>query len=381
MTMVNIAPAVEPGVVAPAPAEPGVLQQLRTRDERLYQELMRNHATPTWKRRRQFFREADDFVRALQSAPEGLDSISVDDYNWLTETALRWEVIYASILNVPKNIDIAATPAQIRTPPEHEVLTPEQVERWLQVRAYDLSRIRKVNYLLRQAYAIQRSIQSTLEETIQDWRYAQADFAWHVLNGTINFAAQLPPSVYDRLQQVWVREVKQHRAFLIWEENGCPESTDSGVSDYELACAEMRRFLAGEGFAKPALPQAFADARAYLEQHFVDSKGRLDTGRPGAEAMIRAKAQEIWSCCGNDDADSNWRTAESHARRFYENVIPAVTRKDVESTRLALEALSWEGTAARCEIANCFEAALAIYFFDGDVVRQLLQSSHAGLWP
>jgi hypothetical protein len=360
---------------------PGVLHDLRADDERLYQELMRNHASPRWTRRQAFFHEADAFLDRLQDAPRGLDSISSEDFAWLTETAQRWEVIYASILNVPKNVVITTSPTQLRKTEQDTVYTAEQVERWLQVRAYDLSRIRKVNRLLRQAYAIQRSIQSTLEETIQDWRYAQADFAWQVLSGTISFATQLPPNAYERLQEVWMREVKQHRAFLIWEDEGCPESPDGGVSDYELACAELRRFLAGTGFAKPTLPQAFAEARAYLEQHFLDKRGRLDLKKPATEAMVRAKAQEIWTRCGQDDADANWSKAESRTRQFYENVIPAVTRKSPESTRLALEALSWDGNGAACEIANCFEAALAIYFFDADVVRQLFQQSRTGLWP
>ena len=56
---------------------------------------------------------------------------------------------------------------------------------------------------------------------------------------------------------------------------------------------------------------------------------------------------------------------------FYENIIPAVTMKDVDSAAMVLNAFGFS-KENRYLIINALEAAIAIYFLDADVIRELL---------
>lgn len=366
-----------------APSQVGALEQLKEEDERLYRKIIRHHSSLARDRegRKAIVGEANDFVARLTEAPARLGAVSVDDYNWLNETALRWEVIYSSIFNIPKEISITVSPEQLERPAQTRVFTNVEVEKWLGDKAYELSRIRKVNYLLREVDALQKRMPSTPEEMEQDWRNAQVEFASQVLDGKINFVKQIASNSYRRLEEVWLQEVKQLRAFIIWEGRGCPWSDDGGVADYFRACEQMRDLLVDPGI-KGRLPDDFAEAKSYLELNYLDKGGRLDPEKPGTQSLLKSKAAQALRRCGPPDRALSLRAAEVYARQFYEHITPAVTAKDREATLLVLKAFQLsEASPTPCAIANCFEAALAIYFLDPEVIRALWQESEGQPWP
>lgn len=360
------------------------LEPLKEEDEKLYLKILLHHASIAGDRksRKSLILETDSFVKRLEKIVTRLQSISMDDYNWLSETAVRWEVIYSSIFNIPKDIRITLSPDQLKRHEQTRVFTDDEVETWVQDKARELSKIRKVNYLLKEADALQKRIPSTEEEMKQDWRQAQTEFASQVLSGKINFVTQIASNSYSRLDQIWLREVKQLRAFLTWEGRGCLWNPDGGADDYYAACEQMREMLVNKAI-KGTLPEDFEEAKAYLELHYLDDNGKVNREKHDIRELLDSKARQVWKSSGEQNPDRNWGIAETYVTQFYENIVPAVMMKDEEKTLLVLKAFQLsEASQSYCEITNAFETALAIYFLDADVIETIWRNS-AGMkvWP
>jgi hypothetical protein len=353
------------------------LDELKKTDEDLYRLMKKDHAglTTDSEARRAVIGAMDAFVARLEQAAKQLDPVTIDDYNWLSDTALRWEVIYASIFNLPKEIVISVPPERLKRPEQSSVYSAEQVEKWISDRAYDLSRIRKVRTLLGELDAVPKRIPSSEAEMRADWRYAQVEFASQVLAGRMNFATQFASDSYPRLQEVWLHEVKRHRAFGVWEEHGCLWNADEGIQDYEEACCRLGTALLAPEL-KAVVPEEFGEARAYLELNYLDSAGRLDPGKPAVNAMVACKAEHLAWRTGNGNELENWFAAESYVHRFFGNVISAVVEKSVYSTRVVLDALHDSEGRKAYGIADAFEAALAIYFIDPKTIA----ATGVGTW-
>lgn len=38
---------------------------------------------------------------------------SLEDFNWLTDAALKWQVVFSSLLNIPRNIKSPTVPEKL----------------------------------------------------------------------------------------------------------------------------------------------------------------------------------------------------------------------------------------------------------------------------
>src|SRR5271157_4121103 len=71
-----------------------------------------------------------------------------------------------------------------------------------------------------------------------------------------------------------------------------------------------------------------------------------------------------------------------YVRLFYENIIPAVVEKDRLSVLRVLKAFQYSKAPENCwRVINCFEAALAIYFLDREIIESLWADSEADALP
>jgi hypothetical protein len=86
---------------------------------------------------------------------------------------------------------------------------------------------------------------------------------------------------------------------------------------------------------------------------------------------VKAKAERVYACNRIPHQDKkNWTIAETYARGFYENIIPAVTQGRPDSTLAVLKAFQFS-KENRYLIINCFEVALAISFLDAEIVQEI----------
>ncbi|HWS85797.1 MAG TPA: hypothetical protein VN282_02310 [Pyrinomonadaceae bacterium] len=288
---------------------------------------------------------------------------SVDEYNLLSEMASQWQAVYSTILNEPLDIKIQPPSLNLR---KDTPLSEEELRKRHLARAGELSIIRWINHVLQQARTDIKKVPSTAEQMASDWHNAQIEFASRVLDGEIAFIHQLSLDSYWRLEDVWLREVKRYRAYRFWENRGSvlwnPEA------DYLKACAQLLDKLVDDGIKKSS-PTEFEKARTYL-MRYLNKDGKLDPVK--AEDMLKRRAYQIWESGGGGDEKVNHEIAETYLKLFYENIIPAVTRNDAESTLLVLKALQYSrALGGRYIFVNCFEAALAIYFLDPRIIKRL----------
>ncbi len=302
-----------------------------------------------------------------------------DDYRWLSDAALQWQVIYSSKWNIAKFVELAAPPeSMLQRLPVDKALYETELDSWRRGRAQYLG-------LLRQARQGRRS---TDAEMAWDWRQAQVLFASEVLDGFPNFAGRIGPESYWRLEDVWLKEVKRIRAYFIWQSEG-KKLFDSTVEKdhYRRACAHIREMLVDERIKAQA--NEFGPAKAFLETQYLTNGKILHDGSDEksvrARVLISIKARRIAErrqkverdyvhSKYNDDA--NWIRAESYVRLFYENIVPAVLNKDRTSTLRVLKAFQYSKEPDNCWwVINCFETALAIYFLDREIIKNLWKES------
>jgi hypothetical protein len=262
-------------------------------------------------------------------------------------------------------------PAELRS--TQKTFTDEDLRQWLQKQADNISRSRRLRQHLQQR--LNRSLNqffegliSTRAEQDYDWQSAGLDFGCKILNGSIDFANQTSWQLYALLEDLWLNDVKQFLAYLIWEAKGESWEPEQVQVNYYQACEDLRLGLADKPEIKGSR-KGFGAVRLYLDHHYL-SAGKLDFSKPSAQAMTERKAYRIMAATGQTDSLKNWLSAEQYARLFYNNIIPAVLEEDGEKTQMVLEALQLrEAPESRFLIVNCFEAALAIYFLNPDIVK------------
>lgn len=300
---------------------------------------------------------------------------SVDDYNMLSEIASQWQVVFSTILNEPVDIKIHPPSLNMWT---NRPLTEEELKSNQEMRAKELSIIRRINNILQQARTDLKD-DSSREQKEGDWHNAQVEFAWRVLEGKINFIQQLSPESYWRLEDVWLREVKRYKAYCIWESRGSPFTWNPNPdADYLRACDAILDKLVDPDIKKSSLTE-FEKARTYL-MHYLSKDGRLDAAK--SEKFIQQRAYHVWKSGGEDDEQRNYGIAETYLKMFYENIIPAVMRDDEESTLLVLKSFQYSrALGGRYLFINCFEVALAVYFLNPSIIGRLWAKSAAGSRP
>lgn len=328
-------------------------------------------------RLREFVNEASGFLAEVDHLSR---KDSPESYRQILDAALKWRSAFSSVPDAPQPMPVLSTPIK------KKLHTEEDVVAWLQDQAHLQSTLRKMNAMLKQSAAEPHisftspfdRISSSYEERTEDWLSATLIFALKVLEGEIHLTRSLQPASYWRLENIWLSEVKRTKAFLNWERGliqRMPESRNWSPDDYYFeACRRLRKRLADEEHKARAAD--FALVREYMRNRYLDDKGNFSSGRDESEKLLRAKAQQIFEVTGGQGADADWHHACTYSRMFYENIILAVEAKDQESTLVVLKAFQYsKAPENRYLIINCFEAAVALYFLDAEIVRGLWEEA------
>lgn len=176
------------------------------------------------------------------------------------------------------------------------------------------------------------------------------------------------------MEELWLQEVKSLRAYFIGLNKGGGFSATSD-ENYLDACKQLNKILINPNIK--ASKVEFGKVKHYLEEHYlINNKINIASNFVSGK-LISRKAKRIYERIGEESDMKGWASAETFVRMFYENIIPAVMEKDRERTLSVLKAFWGDSNRNKfsiivvSSIVNCFEAALAIYFLDPDIIRSL----------
>jgi hypothetical protein len=211
---------------------------------------------------------------------------------------------------------------------------------------------------------------STWEEEEKDRQDARVLLASEVLDGRIDFARDIEPGSYGRLENCWLQDVKDSKAYLLWLARGGTVDEARSEGDYVGANVQIMAKLLDAATKAP--DAEFASVRDYLNQRYL-TDGQLDLEKPETKPLIRNKATRL-SQKRPGNRDENRLRAVEYVVQFYENIIPAVGDNSPEHVRRVVEALEVQAWRERADIVvNCFEMAIAIYFLNAATVRAALE--------
>ena len=224
-------------------------------------------------------------------------------------------------------------------------LSEEEVNHWIRTHA-------KYSAAVRQARKLPQG---------DDERYAEQALADDILEGIINFARRIAPQSYKFLEEIWSNEVIQAKAHLLWEADQTYGDTWEQASEHLRGLLIMQRKATKEEFQSP---------KAYLEDKYLQPDGKIDWKK--AQPLVDKKADRIQEMKPDEtNREKNKQNARIYIEMFYEHIIPGVLTDDSEHVLNVLKSFQHGAAPAGHMIINAFEAALAIYFLNPEVIQKL----------
>lgn len=298
-------------------------------------------------------------------------STSLEDNLWLINATVLWTGVFTSIFNIPRIIALGEPPKHLLPSLPSTTgsgLTEQELNEMVNNRAkyFEVSRLTK------------EQISYSDKEWQTDIRLANTFLASETLDGKINFARRLSSSSYYRLEQFWLKDIKDFRAYFVWLERRGEFNDGHRKEDYLQVCDHIRNMLVNEQIK--ALPMEFGEARQYLENQYLNKNMEIDEDK--TRGIIQKKAYRMGELQGIHDGSQDWADAKAYVKMFYENIIPAVLDNDPEAVLAVLKAFQFTGAGHKQNIGedspiiikhhvvNCFEVTLATYFISPKLILE-----------
>ena len=218
-----------------------------------------------------------------------------------------------------------------------------------------------------------------------DWRNATCYWISQILDGEISLN-QIEANSYWRLEEIWLREIKEIKAYYNWERKwkehglGLWSSVNEQEKNYLEACNQIRRMLIDPKI-KSSLDN-FASIEEYIKFKYLNKEDKIDENKNGMINLINIKANRIRELNKDISIDNSKLSARDYVKLFYDNIIPASREKNLENILGVLKAFQYsKAPENRWIIINCFEVAVAIYFLDKDIIEKIWQDSKEKLVP
>ncbi len=343
------------------------IESLKTAHEKLWREVVSN--LPTNKEKRgALIVEAENLISNIESCSAQVTTS--EEYTWLSGAAVQWQSVFSSVLGMPRNVNLAPSPQPVKLPAQKPLADDREVDTWIRENAHYHGIIRRAQNLHRDLGDILQRAEETGTDSeaqiAEDWHRATVYFACEVIDGRVDLIRQLSVDTYYRLESVWLKDVKEVKAYFIWR-----RTKGAAEDNYDIACEQIRDRLLS--CAKGSADE-FQETRRYIEGRYLTNDGIRPDVNETARKVIAIKAKRVWESTGGIYSnEANWISAERYTKMFYENIIPAVAMKNVDSAEMVLKAFGFSRSPEnRYLIINAFEAAIAIYFLDADVIRELL---------
>jgi hypothetical protein len=217
------------------------------------------------------------------------------------------------------------------------------------------------------------SIKSTDEEMRHDWDNACDIITLQIAEGIIDFPLIGTDSYYF-LEGTWWKMVKQASAYLRWK----ADSAKTEAQYYDDASRSLRQRLFKD--QKSGTFEEFEKVKNYITKKYLDEDGRFsDSIKRDAHALLANKAKKISETTGEERSVLNWHRAKVYASMYYENIIGAVIGQEKEKKEKTVKVLrAFEFSKSpknRYLIISGFEAIVAIYFLDKQLIKSILQDS------
>lgn len=347
------------------------IEDVKAAHAKLLTEVLSNQPTSEKyeENRLAFIVEAEKLVKDIESCATQVTTS--DDYTWLSTAAVQWQSVFSSVLGIPRNIEIAPPPQPVTLPAEKTIADDKQVTAWIGEIAHYLSKIRRAQNILHDVGEVLQRVEEgdggiDSASITEDWHRATVQFASEVIDGRVNFIQQLGEDAYYRLESVWLKDVKELNAYFMWrhKKRGADEN-------YYMACEQIRQRLLT---CVKGTTEDFQNVRAYIESHYLTNGVVRQDVNAIVKNIIGIKAKRVWERTGGIyTPEANWVSAETYTKMFYENIIPAVTTKRIDRVADVLMAFGFsKAPEHRYLVINAFEAAIAVYFLDPNIIRELV---------
>jgi len=312
----------------------------------------------------EFKNKVDNLLEDIRRLSEEVDSF--EDYRWLSDAIIKWQFVYSKIFGTP-NIITLSQPKNSWLPQPPVTFSEEENNDW----------IKRLSEFMGFARGTETGRKDSNAQ--EDWHTAEVFFASEILEGRFNFASRISPKSYWRLENIWLKEVKTLKAYFHWVK--MKRLFSDQEIDFNEASNQIRKMLINEEIK--AHPSEFLEPKKYIQERYLGSDGIHLPKKRNAELdqLIERKAFQIYTTTGTTDNQKNWTHAETYVKMFYENIIPAIQETDSDKSKervlRVLKAFQYS-KMNRFIIINCFETALAIYFIDPKIIKDLWKDSEKG---
>jgi hypothetical protein len=322
--------------------------------------------------RKEWLQEAESFLDRFRACVgKARKRGAPAELEWLARAASQWQRAMSGRLNLPRDIrqEIGLEPEAAWQAEASILVTPKatwnraRIEERLNCESFFIGANRKILAVLRrfrqlqrmQAQRIHAEIPSNQQELWQDWYDACRFLTLDVLLGRVDFARLIDPSAYEFLDTVWLDDVKQLLAYLLWEQSNSEPGFQAEADFYYPACEQIEQRL----FSQKAEVTFDAVAGWWKERYVTGTKPTALTD------IICRKAQRIWEKTGRRDEQANWAAAKKYVDDFYFQLLPAVLEKDRAAIKTIYQALrSFGDPEGGCDLVSGLEAAIAGSFID-----------------
>lgn len=348
--------------------DPCAIEYLKDEHNRLLKKVMADRPTSDEERRRAIIKDAKNLIEDIEQC---MRVANQEDSEWLRPALAQFAVIN-SILEIPQVIDCYFPTEALYLEKKSfydSFVDDREMEEWIRRIAYNYSIMRRAQYLLDGVDDIlQRAEEITTgkDDRDFDWNRAKIYAASMVVDGKLDLARQLGSDTYYRLESVWLKDVKELKAYFLWR-----RTKRAAEDNYFSACNEIRRRLL---VCDKGSLHDFKEIQNYIQDLYLSNGKVRPDDNPNVEELIRRKSQRIWETTGGIHSDAmNWGAAERYTKMFYENIIPAIESKNIDHTLSVLNAFGLSKAAEnRYAIISAFEAAIAIYFLDPKSISDIL---------
>ncbi len=212
------------------------------------------------------------------------------------------------------------------------------------------------------------------EKQKEDWDNACRLISLHIIEEYITGLSftTLSNDSFEILENVWGKDIKHLKAFIIWNDNNRPNNSEK--KNYLDACKQIRELIINKKNDHSTNNHKITVCK-YIENKYLDTDGKIKENKDTINLITR-KAHQIFITSGNTDDKSNWFRAKLYVRFFYENIIPAIINNKKDNIINVLNALEFSKSPENSfYITNVFELAIAIYFLDKEIINEIIKDS------
>lgn len=321
------------------------------------------------------------FAKDVQNHVNDMAKIATDAFNkdpseyfWLEDAAARWKFVCETAVGMSIELPIFGERLL-----ELASLDNRGISRFVQLKAHKISESRRYAKALKILEEIMRTKyqETTPDEERWDWLQAERYFAKDVLYGTGDLYRYMElgdvraseiwkyfhHDTFNRLENIWLSDVFDLRAYECWIERGSPITSDMSVigTDYKKASSQFWDRMLDDTVKYPL--EARGALTEYLEKKLGLGKGPIFEEQQPFLTLIDRRSRRIDELGGQKDKR---RRATNYVTGFYRALYGAVVTDNNEAKRrVAVHFKSGLGDSDNRPIASCFEALVMVYYVRG----------------